>query len=145
MDKDQGTIGALVRLSLVKPFSFFLKCFHRMRKTLIVPPLIKSSPLDIDLDTGFYHREEYFQVTRHPGCLQQAPCLQAAAPVKILKPSINDSLVVIKICQIAAKSVRLRYMQVLKTTLRKFSMSEALPVIFFLHFGHIGRFKPDLN
>ena len=28
---------------------------------------------------------------------------------KILKPSINDSLVVIKICQIAAKSVRLRY------------------------------------
>ena len=74
-----------------------------------MPPLIKSSPLDIDLDTGFYQREEYFQVTRHPGCLQQAPCLQAAAPVKILKPSINDSLVVIKICQIAAKSVRKRY------------------------------------
>ena len=29
-------------------------------------------------------------------------------------------------------------------TLRKFSMSEALPVIFFLHFGHSSWFKPNL-
>ena len=31
-----------------------------------------------------------------------------------------------------------------KTTLRKFSMSEALPVIFFLHFGQSSGFKPNL-
>ena len=30
-------------------------------------------------------------------------------------------------------------------TLRKFSMSEALPVIFFLHFGHRGLVRPNLN
>ena len=30
-------------------------------------------------------------------------------------------------------------------TLRKFSMSEALPVIFFLHFGHRGWVRPNLN
>ena len=31
-----------------------------------------------------------------------------------------------------------------KTTWRKFSMSEALPVIFLLHFGHSGWFRPTL-
>ena len=61
---------------------------------------------------------------------------------KCLKAKIGESFFFMKLWYVS--KVLLSKDNANKTTWRKFSMSEALPVISLLHFGHSGWFRPNL-